>query len=402
MYSRIRFLVQERSTVIRVGFVLSFEDGWLGGINYFRNLLTALYALPERNIEVVVFTGMQTPEESFEGFPAVQIVRSRFFDIGSLPWRIRFHLRRRFSYDFFLERLLKKQGVSVISHSGWIGKGSAIPAIEWIPDFQHVRLPDLFSADEIAVRDKIYRNMCANCSIIILSSHDAQADLAKFSPGRESKSVVLQFVVSPTRPDHLLPKLSELETKYGFAGKYFLLPNQFWKHKNHRVVIEALGLLSKEGKKVLVLTTGNDVDYRHPEFFKSLMDRAAQLGVGDGFRHLGLVPLADLAGLMRGALAIINPSFFEGWSTTVEEAKSLDKRIILSDIPVHREQNPSHASFFPPDDAHELAAILWEVWSASESGEVNNIGQAQIETDQRRIEFARSYQNIVLRTVESN
>ncbi len=386
----------------RVGFLLSFEDGWLGGINYFRNLLTALYALPERSIEVVIFTGIRTPEESFEGFPEVQVVRSRFFDIGSLLWRIRFHWRRRFSYDYFLERLLKKNGISVLSHSGWIGKGSAIPAIEWIPDFQHVRLPDFFSADEISVRNNLYRDMCENCSTIILSSHDAQTDLAKFSPEQASKSVVLQFVVSPTRPDHLLPKVSELETKYGFAGKYFLLPNQFWKHKNHRVVIEALGLLIKDGKNVQVLTTGNDVDYRHPEFFPSLMDRAGQLGVRDIFRHLGLVPLADLAGLMRGALAIINPSFFEGWSTTVEEAKSLDKRIILSDIPVHREQNPNHASFFPPDDFHALADKLWEVWSAPESGDVDNIMQAQRETDLRRIEFARSYQNVVLRAAVSN
>lgn len=44
--------------------------------------------------------------------------------------------------------------------------------------------------------------------------------------------------------------------------------------------------------------------------------------------------------LMKHAIAIINPSLFEGGSTTVEEAKSLLKVIILSGIPVHREQNP--------------------------------------------------------------
>lgn len=387
---------QGRGTVTRVGFVLSFEDGWLGGINYFRNLLTALYALPERDIEVVIFTGTRTPEDSFEGFPDVQVVRSRFIDIGSLPWRIRFHWRKRFSYDYFLERLLKKHNIDVLSHSGWIGKGSSIPAIEWIPDFQHVRLPDFFSADEISVRDNIYRDMCENCATIILSSHDAQADLSRFAPKHESKSQVLQFVVSPIKAEHLIPDIKALEAKYEFSGKYFLLPNQFWKHKNHRVVIEALGLLHEEGDNVRVLTTGNDVDYRHPDYFKSLISRAERLGVKDDFCHLGLVPLSDLAGLMRGALAIINPSFFEGWSTTVEEAKSLDKRIILSDIPVHREQNPSHASFFPPDDARALAEKLREVWCAPYSSEVDDIVKAQAETDQRRTAFAKQYLDIVL------
>ena len=254
--------------------------------------------------------------------------------------------------------------------------------------------------EELAARDKQFRDLCQYCTTIIVSSFDAQADLRRFDPSCAAKSEVLQFVVSPTKAEIILPNREVLETRYKFTGNYFLLPNQFWKHKNHRVVIEALGLLAREGKRVLVLATGSTEDYRHPEYFKTMMERAKELDVLNSFRHLGLVPSSDLTDLMRDALAIINPSFFEGWSTSVEEAKSLGKRVLLSDIPVHREQNPPRAYYFPPNDANALATILWEVWNEQDSNELNFTESARRTTDERRLEFARQYQKIVLEAVE--
>jgi glycosyltransferase involved in cell wall biosynthesis len=60
---------------------------------------------------------------------------------------------------------------------------------------------------------------------------------------------------------------------------------------------------------------------------------------------------------MRSCSALINPSTFEGWSTTVEEAKGLGTPMILSSLRVHKEQN-SHAIFFDADSPEQLAEIL--------------------------------------------
>jgi glycosyltransferase involved in cell wall biosynthesis len=73
---------------------------------------------------------------------------------------------------------------------------------------------------------------------------------------------------------------------------------------------------------------------------------------------LGKIPFDHLVGLMRHATAFINPSHFEGWSTSVEEAKSMGKQILLSDLPVHREQCPDRAFFFSPDDPEALALSM--------------------------------------------
>jgi len=61
---------------------------------------------------------------------------------------------------------------------------------------------------------------------------------------------------------------------------------------------------------------------------------------------------------MQHAVAIIQPSLFEGWSTVVEDSKALNKFIIASDIPVHREQNNGNMEFFSPNNSVQLAEII--------------------------------------------
>ena len=62
--------------------------------------------------------------------------------------------------------------------------------------------------------------------------------------------------------------------------------------------------------------------------------------------------------LMKNSIAVINPSLFEGWSSTFEQAKSYGKKIILSNINVHVEQNPNGAEYFHPTNANQLSKIL--------------------------------------------
>ena len=65
--------------------------------------------------------------------------------------------------------------------------------------------------------------------------------------------------------------------------------------------------------------------------------------------------------LMKNSIAVINPSLFEGWSSTIEQAKSYGKKIILSNIKVHKEQNPKGAEYFHPANANQLSKILLNI-----------------------------------------
>jgi glycosyltransferase involved in cell wall biosynthesis len=377
----------------RVGFILSSGD-WLGGRNYLRNTIAAIRTLPGNPIIPVIFTGKIQDNVSSD-FPGIEIIQTSILDRKSPAWFVRKVVAKASARDLVLQGLLRRHDVSVLSHSFHLGRQTAIKTLGWIPDFQHVHLPEFFTLKERIHRDREFRKLCVYCDKIIVSSECAREDLRAFSPEYAHKAELLRFVASPV-PLAEAASLSDLQRLYNFNGPYFLLPNQFWAHKNHRVVLRALQILKRRDEPFLVLATGSSVDYRNPSFFPSLMDYAAECEVLDYFRVLGQIPFDHLAGLMRHATAFINPSRFEGWSTSVEEAKSLGKQIVLSDIPVHREQAPPRGFFFPAEDPDSLAAAMIAAYNEyDKSNDAAMQGAASARFPERQREFAKTYRRIV-------
>lgn len=383
--------------MIRVGFIISFTgSGWVGGLNYYRTLLQALS--DSKTVQPVLLAGPNIPDSILAELPKVELIRTRLVDPKDFSMKARKVAEALYGRAFILESLLRRHGISALSHSGHLGPRSAFPTIGWIPDFQHQRLPNFFSEADRAKRDRGYARLAKFCSRIVVSSEDARNDLAKFRPTATHKADILHFVPHAVAAD--ATPMDTLASKYGLEAEYFHLPNQFWVHKNHRVVVDALAELEKRGRKVTVVATGATTDPRAPAHFATLMQHVAQAGQQQNFRVLGLVPFADLIGLMQNAVALINPSHFEGWSTSVEEAKSIGKSIILSDIPVHREQAPPFARYFPPDDSQALADAIAETLDTySRFLDAQQQTQAQDALSERVEKFARNYEAIVERAM---
>jgi glycosyltransferase involved in cell wall biosynthesis len=103
--------------------------------------------------------------------------------------------------------------------------------------------------------------------------------------------------------------------------------------------------------------------------------------------------------LLRTSTALINPSRFEGWSTTVEEAKSFGVPMILSDLDVHREQTDDMARYFGLDDPEMLADQLWEV---SQTAEPSVARDLLPDIDGRVGAFAADFARVVRSAVQSS
>lgn len=379
--------------MIRAAFVYTHHgDGWLGGTNYLRNLLGTLAAEPQCGVQPVLLTyDARHPE--FEG---VEIVFSPAL------W-VRHQLGIRGAWGLLgwdpIDRILRHHRLAVLSHSGPPGPRACSPALPWIPDLQHRTFPEFFQPADAAARDAIIAKSLREAARVILSSEAARRDVERFFPGHAEKLRVLRFV------DRTLPAVEAtprelLQPRYGFSGRYLLLPNQYWVHKNHQLVLEALALLQRDGRELLVLSTGSAEDHRNPGHFEGLMRRRAELGIEARFRTLGIVPYPDLAGLVRHAAAVLNPSLFEGWSTTVEEAKSLGKRVLLSDIAVHREQAPERGVYFDPAHAEQLAAAMWAAWTSEDLREEEAAAKRAADAlPRRQREFAETYAAIVREVV---
>lgn len=390
-------MVPHGREVTRVGFVLNFSGhGWLGGVSYFRNLFGALYDLPDRRVDPVVITRRDSAPDSLAQFQPAQTLRTRLVEVESPWWKVRRALQRYAGRDWVFERFLRDHGIALLSHSGHLGRRCPLPALSWIPDFQERHLPEFFSPVEQQARLRQLEEGCRHSTAMLLSSHAALRDLAEMQPSCAKRAHVLQFVAAVPAVD-AVPARGELEQRYGFSGQYFHLPNQFWAHKNHKLVVEALRLLREQSRPVLVLATGNTEDHRQPGHFPALMQQVVAAGVQDWFRVLGVVPYRDLMGLMAASVAVLNPSLSEGWSTTVEEAKSFGKRVVLSDIPVHREQAPERAIYVDPRDAAAMARALAQAATELDpQAEADRTRSALDRLPNRRRAFARRFEEIAL------
>ncbi|MEJ7138196.1 glycosyltransferase family 4 protein [Amphibiibacter pelophylacis] len=380
----------------RVVAFLFFSDGkhWYGGKNYFRALFGAMDADHDRRIRPVAFIGSNIDSAGFD-FPAsVTFVRCSAMNRYSPAWFLDRLCKRYFGRTLFLNRALVREGVDVVSHCDPRESGT-LPTIAWIPDFQHVHLPHFFSTSELASRDSQFKTILDRSDLVIVSSFAARDDLAEFSPSHLDKARVLQFC--SMRPDLDANGEEDLTSLYGLADQFFYLPNQFWAHKNHRLAVEALARLRERWPQSQIVCSGALSDYRNPAHIEALRYRIAELGLQDAFKLLGLIPYKHIFRLMLQSSAVINPSHFEGWSTTVEEAKAVGVPLLLSNLPVHREQCPAgEALFFSPDDSDDLAMCMDRVLSGNWSSlDLPHVPSALDRHQNRILGFSRTYQAIV-------
>jgi glycosyltransferase involved in cell wall biosynthesis len=386
--------------MIRVAYLFSYSASWNAGLIYLRNLITTIMDLPDRRIEPVLLATPETPESDFADFPGIEVIRTPLVRLNLPAKLLARGTETLIGRNLALELFLRRHRINAVSHSGYLGARSSVPAIAWLPDFQHVRMPEFFTPKEVAMRNRAYARTARAAQTILLSSEDAQRDLARIVPETVGKSRVLRFTAGMVQP-HDSRGGDFLRQTYGIDRPFFYLPNQFWRHKNHRLVIDALALLARNGEAPLVVSTGKTEDRRNPDHFTDLMRHAEESGGGPFFKVLGMIPYDQLSVLSRLSVALINPSRFEGWSTTVEEAKSLGKTIILSDIPVHREQAPARGIYVPPDDPEAMATALrttLAAWSPEEDAAA--LAEAAASLPARRLDFGERYQRIVVDTVK--
>ncbi len=338
------------------------DDDWQGGRNYFANLIRAVLLVARDRVNLTLVTGHKTRTTLKDEFAELKVLRTSLLDRKSFAWWLRTIDLHLFDNDRLFALYLRRQRIDVLTHCMHLGPRPGLVTLSWLYDFQFMYLPELWSRRQLKWIAQWYSAACRNCDALLVSSFSALNDLNKFHSSGASIRGVLQFVSNPISLSSL-PLLSELQEIYGINGKYIFLPNQFWQNKNHELVVQALSILKSSGlTDVQVVCTGNPLDHRKPDYFGKLMGMVSTLNLDENFRVLGIVPLKHAQALMYHSLAVLNPSRFEGWSTSVEEAKTIDKTIILSSIPVHLEQDPPRGIFFDPDNANQLAQIIHNLY----------------------------------------
>lgn len=370
--------------------------GWFGGWMYMQNLVRGLAEHGDPDIETLLFLGPDRADDpdiqDLHGLPRTRIVIHPAFAEDRVRggiWRTLATGRNGPILDAY-----RDEGIDVaFTPAIYLGWRSEIPAIAWFPDFQHRRLRKMFSRSAWWKREIGFRAQIASSSALLLSSEDAERDCLNYYPAARGRISVARFAVpvhSWLNADEAWARLRSEE----IPQDYIFLPNQLWHHKNHALAVEAAGVLAKQQSQRVILVTGHGEDPRRPGYRAEIEALIVARGAGKNIRLLGSVDHELVQALMIGANALLNPSRFEGWSTTVEEAKSVGTPLLLSDLPVHREQAPD-ACFFGTDDAIALAGAIAAMPPRSLEDIRSAVGGAQTVALKRQRDFAQAVSAVI-------
>lgn len=230
-------------------------------------------------------------------------------------------------------------------------------AASWLPDFQHRFLPDFFSAQERESRDRDIGKVAQHAPFIVLSSKTAERHFRQFYPESKTLTEVLSFYTL-VEEKTFTADIVAVKAKYKLPDRYLMCSNQFWIHKDHATLFRAMAKCRDQGLAITLVCTGAMEDYRHPHHMANLRRLLGELRLDSQVHLLGTLPRQEQLQLMRGAMATVQPSLFEGWSTVVEDGRALGKIQFLSDLDVHREQAPRDALFFKQGDVEDLSDAL--------------------------------------------
>jgi glycosyltransferase involved in cell wall biosynthesis len=393
---------------MKVGVFEMGGSGWTGGLTYLRNLGHAVRTnIPEQLNLFLVHKRENKPVSAahvsayFDGVVEVSSFGgSQYSPAGLIQKGVSLLAGGDIINARRYERVLAGQGIEMVFGNGLSGRYT-LPSVGWFPDFQHVDLPQFFSRKEIVLRNLLVKRMALNCTKMVFSSRHARNCFVRLHPAQAAKARVLNFVahlpaaVKTTDPAYLLPKLRLPE-------KFIYLPNQLWPHKNHLTAFQAVKILADRNVRVCLVCSGNLCEQQNPGHKQQVFDYVQAHDLADRIFILGMVDFDDVYALIRQSCCVLNPSLYEGWSTTVEETKTIGKPMILSDIEVHREQNPPQTEFFEPKNAEMLAAAMERAWQMYPAGPHREM-EAAAEQDYRKRSkaFAQSFADICRDAVDA-
>jgi glycosyltransferase involved in cell wall biosynthesis len=395
----------------RVGLLAEGFMQWAGGIDFLRMVADSLRMLENDNLELILFVPKVSRRVAlrqalrpwhrwvrrrYGGWTATGLHRARIecrdeHSFADQVDRLRDTLGRDIAVEIFRgDRALAARARTrhvdcLIPSIRPLSNCVKVPWIGYIFDFQHRHLPDFFSMKERANRDHLFAKMARETDFVIVNSQDTREDCLRYVGDSRACFVALPFGASP-RPEWLEDR-GALRLKYDLPPRYFMVSNQFWVHKNHKIVFEALKSLldSSDSRDLGVVCTGALFDSRAPSYYPSLLRYIEDNGLSKHVRILGLVPKRDQIEIMKSALGVVQPTLFEGGpgGGSVYDAISLGVPALVSDIPINRELEPESAplKFFNPHDVNALAACMGASATASptrpDASELLALGQTR-------------------------
>jgi glycosyltransferase involved in cell wall biosynthesis len=235
-----------------------------------------------------------------------------------------------------------------------------IRSVVTIHDMIFERFPNQYSKIDVEIYKRKFKYACDHADKVIAISEQTKKDIMEFYKTPEEKIAVCYQSCNPAFGETVSEKNKQLiKEKYSLPDQYFLYVGSIIERKNLLGICKAIYLLRNELKIPLVVI-GDGTKYK-----QQVKDFIRQNGLDKQIIFLSEDPLAkvassflkaeDFPAIYQSAIAMIYPSFFEGFGIPVLEALWSRLPVITSNVSCLPEAGGDGAYYVDPNSSEEIA-----------------------------------------------
>jgi glycosyltransferase involved in cell wall biosynthesis len=229
------------------------------------------------------------------------------------------------------------------------------PFVFTIHDLQERYYPENFTLAQRGWRNMANMALAKRAEAILCESNHVKMDIVEFLKIEESKiSVVVAPPISALSAADAGSATSERRAmEMELPEQFIFYPAQFFAHKNHFRLVDALAVVLRRFPGCHLVLTGQ----RRYEF-ERVMAHARELGIADRVMHMGYVETDALAVLYRRATLVVIPTLFESVSIPIYEAFRLGVPVCASNVVALPEQVGDAGVLFDPFSIEDMASKI--------------------------------------------
>jgi glycosyltransferase involved in cell wall biosynthesis len=256
-----------------------------------------------------------------------------------------------------------------LSHEIPVGiSQTGIRSVVTMHDLIHERYPQQYSKIDAKIYSSKFRYACENADRVIAISEQTKKDIISFYNTPEEKITVCYQSCNPGFGRFIDEEEKQrIKEKYGLPQEFFLCVGSIIERKNLLNICKAIFLLRKELDVPLVVI-GNGTKYK-----QQVQDYIRQNGLEKQIIFLSDNESAksspsfrsaeDFPAIYQSALAMIYPSFFEGFGIPVMESLWSRLPVITSNVSCLPEAGGDAAYYIDPNSATEIAEGMKLIYS---------------------------------------
>ena len=190
--------------------------------------------------------------------------------------------------------------------------------------------PEVNNFREFELREQLYTKSLKKAVAVFVDSELGKSNVIKRYGIDDTRVQVAPFKPSI---NVFVDNKVDVKTKYKIIGEYIYYPAQFWSHKNHVYIIDAIVILKQQGINLTAIFSGSNkgnLDY--------VLDYAKKLNVSELVKYIGFAPNEEIYSLYKHALAMVMPSYFGPTNIPPLEAFAIGTPVIYSDLDGLRDQ----------------------------------------------------------------